>query len=161
MGPNFRDRAAEAFSKIVKDYPLSALAEQAKQRLTAMEQPIPEPDPVALNRQKYELENQDKAGMMSHFWGIFRKSPDVSMAAKSGAPAMETLRPTVPVTVPTTAPGGATGSDVTASPISGPSALDSQPDARRNPPQQAKPEGQDQTQPQAAPEAKPAKKSKK
>jgi outer membrane protein assembly factor BamD len=140
MGPNFRDRAAEAFSKIVKDYPLSSLAEQAKQRLTAMEQPIPEPDPVALNRQKYELENRDKAGMMSHFWGIFRKSPDVTMAAKSGTPATETLRPTTPVTVPTTAPGGATGSDVTASPITGSSALDSQPDARSNPPQQAAPE---------------------
>jgi outer membrane protein assembly factor BamD len=161
MGPKFRDRSAEAYSKLVKNYPLSALAEQAKQRLRDMEQPVPEPDPVALNRQKYELENRDKPGMMSHFWGIFRKSPDMSLAAKSGAPAMETLRPTVPVTVPTTAPGGATGSDVTATTISGSSALDSQPDARQNPPQQAKPDGQDQSQAQPAPAAKPAKKSNK
>lgn len=141
MGPNFRDRAAEAFTKLVRDYPLSPLVDQAKQRLTAMEEPIPEPDPVALNRQKYELANRRKPGVMSHFWGIFRKSPDVSMAAKSGAPATETLRPTIPVTVPTETPGGATGADVTASPISGPSALDTQPDARPNPPQ-ATPEGE-------------------
>jgi outer membrane protein assembly factor BamD len=161
MGPNFRDRAATAYSKLVSQYPLSSLSEDAKKRLTEMEQPIPEPDPVALNRQKYEKENHEKPGMMSHFWGIFRKSPDVSMAAKSGAPAMETLRPTVPVTVPTTAPAGAAGSDVTATTISGSSALDTQPDARQNPPQ-AKPEAQDRTQPQVAPAAaKPAKKSKK
>ncbi|HPQ16521.1 MAG TPA: outer membrane protein assembly factor BamD, partial [Bryobacteraceae bacterium] len=91
MGPNFRDRAAAAFARIVREYPLSPLVDQAKQRLTAMEEPIPEPDPVALNRMKYELANRRKPGVMSHFWGIFRKSPDVSMAAKSGAPAMETL----------------------------------------------------------------------
>ncbi len=161
MGPKFRDRSAEAYAKIVKNYPLSSYAEQAKQKLRGMEQPVPEPDPVALNRQKYELENRDKPGMMSHFWGIFRKSPDMSVAAKSGAPSMETLRPTVPVTVPTTAPGGAAGSDVTASPITGSSALDTQPDARQNPPQQAKPENQDQSHSQTDQNAKPAKKSNK
>ena len=138
MGPNFRDRAAAAFARIVREYPLSPLVDQAKQRLTAMEEPIPEPDPVALNRMKYELANRRKPGVMSHFWGIFRKSPDVSMAAKSGAPAMETLRPTIPVTVPTETAGGTPSADVTASPITGPSALDTQPDARQNPPQ-AKP----------------------
>ena len=84
----------------MRDYPLSPYADDAKKRLTALEKPIPDPDPVALARQKYELENLDKPGMMSHFWGMFRKSPDVSMAAKSGQPAMESMRPTVPVTVP-------------------------------------------------------------
>ncbi len=128
LGNKFRERSAEAYTKLVRDYPLSPFAEDAKKRLTAMEKPIPDPDPVSLARQKYELENMDKPGMMSHFWGVFRKGPDVSLAAKSGQPATESMRPTVPVTVPVTAPPA--GADVTATTISGPSALDTQPDAR-------------------------------
>ena len=60
----------------------------------------------------------------------------MSDAARSGAPAMTTLRPPVPPTVPQTAAAGAgafTG-DVTATQLSGPSALDTKPDARANPP---------------------------
>ncbi len=129
LGPKFREQSAAAFTKLLRDYSLSPYAADAKKRLTQMEKPIPEPDPVALARQKYELENMDKPGMMSHFWGMFRKSPDVSLAAKSGQPAMESMRPTVPVTVPVSAPAG-TGADVTATTITGPSALDTQPDAR-------------------------------
>ena len=142
MGPRFRDRSAEAYARIVRDYPLSPYAEDAKKKLTAMEKPVPEADPVALARMKYELENYDKPGMMSHFWGIFRKSPDVSGAAKSGEPAMTSLRPTVPVSVPGVTPGGTTGvtADVSVSTIGDSSALDTQPDARqsRNPPAEAK-----------------------
>jgi outer membrane protein assembly factor BamD len=129
LGTKFRERSAEAYTKLVRDYPLSPYVPDAKKRLTALEKPIPEPDPVALAHQKYELENMDKPGMMSHFWGVFRKAPDVSLAAKSGQPVMESMRPTVPVTVPVTTPA-ATGADVTATTITGPSALDTQPDAR-------------------------------
>jgi outer membrane protein assembly factor BamD len=148
LGPRFRNQSADAFTRLVRDYPLSPLAEQAKKRLEQMEKPIPDPDPVALARQKYEIENHSKPGMISHFWGIFRSRPDVSMAAKSGQPAMDTFQPQVPVTVPQGTPSGATGSDVTASPISGPSALDTKPDARPNPPKQDTGGGQDQ-QPQS------------
>ncbi|MGE5644279.1 MAG: outer membrane protein assembly factor BamD [Acidobacteriota bacterium] len=140
LGPKFRDRSAEAFTRLCRDYPLSPYVEEAKKRLKAMEKPIPEPDQVAMQRQKYELENREKPGMMSHFWGIFRKGPDMSMAAKSGEPAMESLRPRVPVTVPVTAPPGEGSSDVTATTISGSSALDTKPDARQN-----QPKPQDQT----------------
>jgi outer membrane protein assembly factor BamD len=133
MGPRFRDRASEAYAKLVRDYPLSSLVPDAKKRLTDMEQPIPEPDPVALSRMKYELENRNDPGMMSHFWGIFRKSPDVSVAAKSGTPAMESLRPTTPVTVQASQQAAAAAqADVTGETITGSSALDTLPDARTN-----------------------------
>jgi outer membrane protein assembly factor BamD len=133
LGPNFRDRSAQAFARIVRDYPLSSYVENAKKRLTEMEQPIPDPDTVAMNRMKYELANQSKPSLMSHFFGIFRGSPDVSMAAKSGMPAMAPLRPLVPVSVPPpTAEEGGVSSDVTVSTVSDTSALDTQPDARPN-----------------------------
>jgi outer membrane protein assembly factor BamD len=144
LGPRFLDRSVLALSRIVKDYPLSSRVEDAKAKLTALEKPIPEPDPVALARMKYELENYDKPGMMSHFWGIFRKSPDVRAAAKSGTPAMTGLKPTVPVSVPTPADieaaaaraESAASADVTVSTVTDSSALDSKPDARQKPPQQ-------------------------
>lgn len=132
MGPRFRDKSAQAYARIVRDYPLSPLVEDAKKRLTAMEQPIPEPDPVALARMKYELENYDKAGIMSHFWGIFRKSPDIRAAAKSGEPAMTSLRPSVPASVPAAGEGGTgVSAEVTVSTVSDSSALDTKPDARQ------------------------------
>jgi outer membrane protein assembly factor BamD len=138
LGPRFRDRSADAYARIVRDYPLSPLADAAKKRLVVMERPVPDPDPVALARQKYELEHHEKPGVMSHFWGIFRSSPDTSMAARSGQPAMDSLRPSVPLTVPS-ALAGALNADVSAKTISGTSALDTQPDARQRPAQDAKP----------------------
>ena len=153
MGPRFRDQSAEAFARLVRDYPLSPLVEVAKKRLEQMEKPIPEADPVAVARMKYEQENYDKPGMMSHFWGMFRKSPDISAAAKSGTPAMTTLQPTIPASVPPPAvragAGGPTA-DVSASTLTGPSALDTQPDARPN---QAQPQEAAQAQAAAAPQS--------
>jgi outer membrane protein assembly factor BamD len=144
LGPRFRDRSADAYSRIIRDYPLSAYADAAKKKLTAMERPIPEPDPVALARQKYELEHHEKPGMMSHFWGIFRGSPDTTMAAKSGTPAMDSLHPSVPLTVPS-ALAAAVNADVSAKTISGTSALDTQPDARQRPAQDANAASQQQS----------------
>src|SRR5687767_12152764 len=57
MGDNFEDKQASAYTRIVKDYPLSERVEEAKTRLQQMNRPIPEADPVAYARMKYEIEN--------------------------------------------------------------------------------------------------------
>src|SRR5947208_9007371 len=54
MGPRFADKSAAAYARIVKDYPLSPYADEAKSKLEQMEKPVPEADPVAYARQKYE-----------------------------------------------------------------------------------------------------------
>jgi outer membrane protein assembly factor BamD len=136
MGPRFNDKSVEAFQRIVRDYPLSPLADDAKKRLTDMEKEIPEADPVAIARMEYEQENLEELGMMGKFWGIFKKSPNTKPAAKSGAPSTETLRPTVPLSVPAPGTTREIGGDVTASTPADSSALDTQPDARRNPPKE-------------------------
>ena len=140
MGDRFEDRAANAYTRIVRDYPLSERAEEAKKRLAALKRPIPEADPVAMERMRYEIENRDNPSLMSHLWGIFRKNPDTHLAAKSGTPAMNPMRPTVPVSVPAAAAGttGVTG-DVSVQTVTDPTALDKQPDARQNPPAQQQP----------------------
>src|SRR6266545_4721176 len=130
MGDRFENQASAAYSRIVREYPLSPRADAAKEKLLAMKRPVPEADPVAYARMKYELENRTKSGTMSHVWGVFRKSPDVSLAAKSGSPQMQGMRPGIPASVP--APAGSTGvsADVSVSTVGDSSALDKNPDAR-------------------------------
>src|SRR5215469_2515240 len=113
MGDRFEDQQASALSKIVKDYPLSAHVEDAKSRLTAMKRPVPQADPVAYARGKYELENRPGRGIMSKVWGPFSDHPNLRDAAKSGTPEMQRLNPTVPRSVPATAITGATENQVT------------------------------------------------
>jgi outer membrane protein assembly factor BamD len=137
MGDRFEDRAAATYTRIVKDYPLSDHAEDATQTLKDMNRPVPEADPVAYARMKYELENRQKEGVVGHVMGMFKHSPDARAAAKSGTPAMATARPPVPLSVPAAVTGtapGAGGSDVSVQTVSDSSVLDSKPDARQNPP---------------------------
>ena len=131
MGDRFETQEGAALSRIVKEYPLSAHVDEAKDRLNELKQPIPQADPAAIARMQYELDNRTKAGMMSRAIGPFAGRPDVHMAAKTGAPSMQSLRPNVPVSVPAAAAGGQTGvSDVTAATVSDTSALDTKQDAR-------------------------------
>ncbi|MGD0001726.1 MAG: outer membrane protein assembly factor BamD, partial [Bryobacteraceae bacterium] len=54
LGPRFRQKSIEAYQKLVRQYPLSLYAEDAKKHLRAMEAEIPDPDPVAVARMRYE-----------------------------------------------------------------------------------------------------------
>ena len=125
MGDRFEEQQATAYQRIVKDYPLSIHAEDARAQLEVMKRTVPEADTVAMARMKYEMENRTKPGMMSNFWGIFRSRPDMSQAAKSGTPAMEGYRPTIPRSVPPAAatPGALGTNEVS---ISNPSGSDSE-----------------------------------
>jgi len=136
MGDRFENQEAEAYSKIVKDYPLSPHAGEAKGRLQAMNRPVPEADPAALARMKYEQENRTRAGIPGRAFGVFSSRPDLHAAAKSGSPNMASLKPTIPVSVPAGAAGAAGVTDVTAGVVGDSSALDKSPDARANPPGQ-------------------------
>ncbi len=138
MGDRFENQQANAYTKIVRDYPLSEHAEEAKARLTAMNRPVPEADPVAYARQKYEIENRTDRSFMSKVWGPFAGHPYTGMAAKSGSPQMTGFRPQIPASVPAAAAGttgGATGvTDVGAQIAADPNALNTNPEARANAP---------------------------
>src|SRR5258706_2375628 len=136
MGDRFEDKTAGAYTRIVKDYPLSNHADEATQKLQAMNRPVPQADPVAYARMKYELENRAKAGVLSQVLGVFKHSPDTRAAAKSGTPAMAANRPTIPVSVPAGLAGAQAGgtSDVSVQAVTDPTALDTKPDARQNQP---------------------------
>jgi outer membrane protein assembly factor BamD len=134
MGNNYRRQAGDAYTRIVRDYPLSPYADSAKQRLKELEMPIPQADPVAYARMKYELEHRTRETMRHRALNVISRGPDVHSAAKSGTPAMTTLRATVPVSVPAVADSTGGVNDVSVQTVSGPSALDTKPDDRLHPP---------------------------
>src|SRR5437016_1863856 len=100
MGDRFEDKQVSAYQRIVKDYPLSPHVEDARAQLEVMKRPIPEADPARYAQQKFEAENRTKQGPLSHALGLFSGHPNMTQAAKSGAPQMEGLRPTIPASVP-------------------------------------------------------------
>jgi outer membrane protein assembly factor BamD len=134
MGDRFENQRAAALTKLVRDYPLSGHLQSAKELLTAMKRPVPEADPTAYARMKYELASRTRPGIIHRTIGPFESHPDTFLAAKTGAPAMESLRPSVPVSVPAVAAGGQNGiSDVSATQIvTNTDAIDKAPDARLN-----------------------------
>jgi len=139
MGQAFEDKSASAYSRIVREYPLSSRVSDAKDRLSDMNRPIPDPDEGAIARMQHDLENREKTGLMGHAFGVFSKKPNVKMAAKSGQPPLTSPPPVIPEGV-TPAASGAISAEVGAQTITGPSALDTQPDARRQPPPPNPPE---------------------
>jgi outer membrane protein assembly factor BamD len=138
MGPRFRQKAGEMFARIVREYPLSNRAEDAKRRLEDMEFPIPQVDRAAYDRMKYEQENYHRPGLLARSTSFLRGAPDVSHAAKSGQPTMTDPKPTIPASVPVAntadaanTTGGGTGTtDVSATNVGSDTALEKNPDAR-------------------------------
>src|ERR1700761_5333319 len=142
MGPRFRKQAGEMFARILREYPLSNRADDAKRRLQGMEMPVPKADPNALARAKFEQANYHRPGVMADVTGWLRGGPDVSHAAKSGQPTMTDPKRTIPASVPVVnteaaSNSGSTGvgtADASATTGSGSSSvLETSPDARRHP----------------------------
>jgi outer membrane protein assembly factor BamD len=79
--------AAKYYSRIVKDYPLSPLAGDAKNRLVKFGVPVPPPDPTALARMQKE-QSFNRPGLVKRSMTLLKNSPDISTAAHNGAPTM-------------------------------------------------------------------------
>lgn len=80
--------AARYYTKIVKDYPLSSMAGDAKARLTKFGVPVPQPDPTAVARMQKDEENRNRPNILRRSMGVLKNGPDVSASAHSGAPTM-------------------------------------------------------------------------
>jgi outer membrane protein assembly factor BamD len=87
---HWADLAGTCYGRIVRDYPLSSHAGDAKSRLKAMGMAVPAADPDALARMKkeqmYEKQHGEHAAMLRSPLKIFSAGPNVSTAAHSGEP---------------------------------------------------------------------------
>jgi outer membrane protein assembly factor BamD len=139
MGPRFRQNAADAFSRIVRDYPLSARADDAKQALQDLEVPVPQLNQAAYDRQKYDEENYKGRSLMGKGAGFLFSRPDISHAAHAGQPTMQDAAFPIPASVPkannnleanATGSGGAT--DIQGAVVKDPNKPDQDKDARQS-----------------------------
>lgn len=140
MGDRFENQAADAYTKLLRDYPLSKHADDATSRLEAMKRPVPKADAATVARMQREFDGRIKQGILSRSMGLVTGKPDVHLASREGDPSMKTMRPPVPVSVPLQAANtdaaagtGAGGgiSDVTAGTVTDTTALDRAAEARK------------------------------
>jgi outer membrane protein assembly factor BamD len=131
MGDKYEDKQANMYTRLVRDYPLSLHAEEARRNLQAMGRPVPDADPVAEARMRFELQNRQKPGFLSKIVDPFSDRPTTYNAAHSGNPTAETFKPGMPQDIPEVARGG-TETGVSTVTIGTPNRdiLNSAPDAR-------------------------------
>ena len=103
---HWSDLAAKCYDRIITDYPGSDMVPGAKERLKAMNMPIPATNPDAVARMKqqqiYEKQHHQLAVVRLPL-NMVKSTPDFSAAARTGAPnlappddvvsAMDVLRP--------------------------------------------------------------------
>ncbi|MGH9676055.1 MAG: outer membrane protein assembly factor BamD, partial [Candidatus Acidiferrum sp.] len=83
----WRTLADNEYAQLVKEYPHSSLAPEAKRRLSEDNVKVPAPDPDALARAEYEQKfAHDHPSLVHRALGVARSAPNVSMAAHTGAP---------------------------------------------------------------------------
>jgi outer membrane protein assembly factor BamD len=80
--------AVDAYDRIVTRYPLEERADDAKKRLQAMKQPVPQATPAAIAEDKSEIASRGSTGHFGKLMENFRKGPDVSDATKVGEPTL-------------------------------------------------------------------------
>ena len=114
-----KDFAGAYYARIIKNYPLSSLVPQAKDKLKEFEQPIPQPDPTALAWMTAEQNApRPKPGLIKKPLALVNSRPGTELvsAARSGTPEMqpesdpvsfaELLKPTGKATLATGNNGG-------------------------------------------------------
>jgi outer membrane protein assembly factor BamD len=85
-----KDLAGGYYTQIVKNYPLSTHAPDAKAKLKAFGMPVPQPDPKALEWMTAEQNTpRPKENLLHRSGGIMHSGPDVHAAAHNGLPTME------------------------------------------------------------------------
>ncbi|MFZ0037801.1 MAG: outer membrane protein assembly factor BamD [Candidatus Acidiferrales bacterium] len=120
-----REVADKLYARIVREYPSSKLADDAKGKLTSAGVPVPQADPAALARAVEERKyTAQRPGMIHRTMEVIHSGPDVSMAAHSGQPnlqppaeatsAVDILKPgsAAPGVIASGGGGGASGNSV-------------------------------------------------
>lgn len=82
-----KDFAGQYYSQIVKNYPLSPKADDARAKLKDFGMPVPQPDPTAVAWMKAEQNTpRPKESLLHKPVGFVHGGPDVRMAAAHGTP---------------------------------------------------------------------------
>jgi len=92
----YDQRAAAAWDRVCLQYPLSPHVEDAKDRLIAMGQPVPEPTAAALAESQAEEDSRVNVRLGQKTLALLGHGPSTVHAARVGEPSLSTPPPVIP-----------------------------------------------------------------
>ena len=95
----YEDRAAAAYAKVITRYPMAPHVEDARDRLVAMNRPVPEPTQAAVAESDAEERSRQALHFTDKTLGLIKRGPTVVEAVHVGEPTLDdpkrTLAPDV------------------------------------------------------------------
>jgi len=85
----YMDRAAQAYAKVITRYPMAPHVEDARDRLVAMNRPVPEPTDAAVAESDAEQRSQQPLRFTDKTLDIVKHGPMVVQAVHVGEPSLE------------------------------------------------------------------------
>ena len=89
MHTMYEDKAAAAYSKVITRYPMAPHVEDARDRLVAMNRPVPEPTPAAIAENDAEVRSQQPLHFTDKVFDIIKHGPTMVSATHVGEPTLE------------------------------------------------------------------------
>jgi len=84
----YNDRAAESYTKVVTRYPMAPHVEEAKERLIALNKPVPEPTPEALAENEAEMQSLINIKLKDRALLLVKSGPATIQASRVGEPTL-------------------------------------------------------------------------
>jgi outer membrane protein assembly factor BamD len=91
----YQDRAAAAYSKVITRYPMAPHVEDARDRLVAMNRPVPEPTAAAVAESDAEERSRQPLRFTDKTFDIIRHGPSVVEAVHVGDPSLDDPKRTI------------------------------------------------------------------
>ena len=91
----FEDKAAAAYAKVITRYPMAPHVEDARDRLVAMNRPVPEPTDAAVAESDAEQKSQRPLRFTDNILGIIKHGPTVVQSAHVGEPSLDDPKRTI------------------------------------------------------------------
>jgi outer membrane protein assembly factor BamD len=91
----YLDRAAAAYDKVITRYPMAPHVEDARDRLVAMNRPIPEPTQAAIAESDAEERSREPLRFTDKTFDLIRHGPSVVEAVHVGDPSLDDPKRTI------------------------------------------------------------------
>ena len=85
----YQDKAAEAYAKVITRYPMAPHVEDARDRLVAMNRPVPEPTEAAIAESDAEERSRQPLHFTDKTMDIIKRGPTVVEAVHVGEPTLD------------------------------------------------------------------------
>ncbi len=89
MRSAYEDKAAAAYAKVITRYPMAPHVEDARDRLVAMNRPIPEPTAAAIAESDAEERSRQPLHFTDSIVGLIKRGPTVVEAVHVGEPTLD------------------------------------------------------------------------